>query len=72
MKLIENICVCVWQRCAGAGVPESTPAGVSVFQQEPEQDQKWIFLIGTGAGAGVIFKHRDFKILMVIYTVSKL
>jgi len=43
------------QRCAGAGVQESTPAGVSVFQQKPEQDQEWIFFIGTGPGAGVIF-----------------
>jgi len=41
------------QRCAGSGVQESTPAGVSVFQ--PEQDQEWTFLIGTGTGAGVIF-----------------
>jgi len=41
------------QRCARAGVQESTPAGVSVFQQE--QDQEWIFLIETGAGTRVIF-----------------
>jgi len=41
------------QRCAGAGVQESTPAGVSVFQQELEQDQDWIFLIEIGPG--VIF-----------------
>jgi len=40
------------QRCAGSGVQESTTAGVSVFQQDPEQDQEWIFLIGTGLGAG--------------------
>jgi len=45
------------QRCAGAGVEESTPAGVGVFQQESEQDQEWIFLIRTGAGAGVIFSR---------------
>jgi len=43
------------QMCAGSSVQESTPAGVSVFQQESEQDQEWIFLIGTGPGAGVIF-----------------
>jgi len=34
------------QRCAGTGVPESTPAGVRLFQQ----DQDWIFFIRTGAG----------------------
>jgi len=45
------------QRCAGARVPESTPAGVRVFQQEPEQDQEWILLIRTGARAGVIFSR---------------
>jgi len=50
------------QRCAGAGVQESTPAGVGVFQQEPEQDQEWIFFYGTGAGAGVIFIHSIFEI----------
>jgi len=43
------------QRCAGARVQESTPARVSVFQQEPEQYQERIFLIRIGAGAGVIF-----------------
>jgi len=37
------------QRCAGAGVQESTPAGVGVFQQKSEQNQEWIFSIGTGA-----------------------
>jgi len=31
------------QRCAGAGVQESTPAGVGFFQQDPEQDQEWYF-----------------------------
>jgi len=30
----------VGQRCAGAGVQESIPAGVGVLQQEPEQDQE--------------------------------
>jgi len=50
------------QRCAGAGVQESTSAGVGVFQQEPEQDQEWIFSIGTGAGAEVIFNIVFFKI----------
>jgi len=50
--------------CAGARVQESTPAGVGVFQQEPEQDQEWIFSIGIGAGvgAGVIFNHSVFEI----------
>jgi len=45
--------------------PELTPEGVGVFQQEPEQDQEWIFSIGTGpgAGAGVIFHHSAFDIL---------
>jgi len=45
------------QRCVGSGVQESTPAGVGIFQQEPEQDQEWTFLIriGAGAGLGVIF-----------------
>jgi len=31
------------QRCAGSGVQESTPAGVSVFQQETEQDRSEYF-----------------------------
>jgi len=44
------------QMCAGAGVQELTRARVSAFQ--PEQDQEWIFLIGTEAGVGVIFNHR--------------
>jgi len=62
------------QRCSRAGVQESTPAGVIVFQQEPEQDQEWIFLIGRGrrAGAGVIFKPSSFNILMVTYIIRKL
>jgi len=38
-------------------IQESTPAGVNVFQQESEQEQEEIFLIGTGAEAGVIFKQ---------------
>jgi len=46
--------------CAEAGVQESTPAGVGVFQQE--QDQEWIFSIGTGSGLGVIFNHNVFEI----------
>jgi len=29
------------QRCAAAGVQESIPAGVGVFQQEPEQNHEW-------------------------------
>jgi len=28
------------QRCAGDGVQQLTPEGVSVFQQEPEQEQE--------------------------------
>jgi len=48
---------CTQQRCAGAGVQESTPAGVGVFQQEQELDQEWIFSVRTGARAGVIFNH---------------
>jgi len=50
--------------------PESTPAGVSIFQQEPEQDQEWIFSIGTEAG--VVFNHSVFEILMSICTLCKL
>jgi len=42
------------QRCAGE---ESTPARVSVFQQEPEQDQESVFLTGTGAE---VILSRDF------------
>jgi len=45
------------QSCAEAQVQESTPAGVGVFQQDPKQDQDWIFSIVTGPGAGMIFKH---------------
>jgi len=57
------------QRCAGSGVQESTPAGVSIFQQEPEQDQEWIFLIGTGAEAGVIFSKvfLTFRCIFAVY-----
>jgi len=46
-----------------------TSAGVGVFQQELEQDQQWIFSIGTGpeAGVGVIFHPSAFEILMFIY-----
>jgi len=42
----------LWQKCAGFGVRELTPEGVSVFQQELKQDQESVFLIGAGAGAG--------------------
>jgi len=44
-----------------SGVQESTPAGVSVFQQDSEQE--WIFLIRTGAraGSGVIFSRVFFR-----------
>jgi len=54
----------IQQRYAGAGVQESAPAEVSVFQ--PEQDDKWIFLNGTRPGAGVIYDHSVFEILMSI------
>jgi len=50
--------------------PESTPAGVGVLQQEPEQDQKWIFSIGTGAG--VNFNHSAFEIFMFLCTLRDL
>jgi len=52
--------------CAVVGVQESTPAGVGVFQQDPEHDQERIFLIGTGSGVRVIFNHTVFEILMCI------
>jgi len=54
------------------GVQESTPAGVSVFQQDPEQDQEWIFLTGIGAGAGVIYNHSVYEIILSICTVRDL
>jgi len=50
------------QSCAGAGVQESTPAGVGVFQTGSGAGQEWVFLIGTGPGAGVIFNHSVFEI----------
>jgi len=49
---------------AGAGVQESIPTGVSVFQQEPEQNHEWAFLIGTGAG--VIFNKS--VLILVVYS----
>jgi len=69
-----NTDLTTYQRCAGSGVQDSTPSGVDVFQQEPEQDQEWIFSIetGLGAGAGVIFNHSAFEILMFICTVRDL
>jgi len=36
------------------------PYGLALFQQDPEQDQEWIFLIGIEPGAGVIF-NQSFK-----------
>jgi len=48
---------CAVVHCAGSGVQELTPAGVSVFQPELEQDQEWILLIGPGSGAGMIFRE---------------
>jgi len=47
---------------------------LAFIQQEPEQDQEWIFSIGTGAeaGAGVIFNHSGFEILMFICTLRDL
>jgi len=64
----------VQQRCAGAGVQESTPAGVSVFQQEMEQDQEWIFSIGkvSETGSGVILNHSVYEIIMPICTLRDL
>jgi len=59
-----------YQKCAGPGVQESTPVGVGVFQQDP--DQAWIFSNGTGIGAGVIFHHSAFEILMFICTLCDL
>jgi len=56
----------VYQTCAGTRAQESTPTGVSAFY--PEQDQEWIFLIETGAGAGVIINHFVFEILMSLCT----
>jgi len=50
----------------------SRSAGVDAFQQEPEQDQEWIFSIGIGAGTGVIVNHSDFEILMFICTLRDL
>jgi len=60
----------VHQRCEKAGVQESTPAGVGVFQQEAEQDQEWIFSIETGAG--VIFNHSVYEIILSICTLRDL
>jgi len=59
LRIRTHLWLCMVQRCAGSGVQESTPERVSVFQQEPEQDQEWIFLIGigVGAGSGVIFSR---------------
>jgi len=60
----------VYQRWAGAGVQESTPAGVGAFQQ----NQEWIFSIGTGGGAGigVIFNHSVDEIILSICTLRNL
>jgi len=57
-------CYATEQRCAETRVQNSTPEGVSVFQQ----DQERIIWIRVG----VIFQHSGFKILIVIYTVRKL
>jgi len=48
-------------------VQESSPAGVSVFQQE--QDRESVFLTGTGAGAGVILSRvfLTFRCIFVVY-----
>jgi len=56
------------QRCAGSGVLESIPEGVSIFQQKPEQDQEWIFLIGPGAGA-VVISSRVFLTFSCIFAL---
>jgi len=70
--MVRMIMTCEDQRCAKAGVQESTPAGVGVFQQEPEQDQEWIFSNGTGPGTRVIFHRSAFEILMFIWTLHDL
>jgi len=57
LRIQTHLCYAPERRCAGAGVQESTPAGVGVFQQEQEPDQEWIFSVGTGLGAGVIFNY---------------
>jgi len=50
-----------------------TPVGIGVFQQESEQDQEWIFSIGTGfEGAGVIFNHSVYEIILSICTLLDL
>jgi len=72
MPLCNIFVMSTIQRCAGIGVQESTPAGVGVFQQKPEQDQEWIFSIVTGPGAGVIFNHSVFETLLSICTVRNL
>jgi len=63
----------VCQRCAGTGVQESTPAGVGVFQQEPEQDQEWICSIGTGLEQEwfltVVFLRFALTILFAFYAI---
>jgi len=51
-------------------VQESTPSGVGVFQQNPEQDQEWIFSIGTGPGAGVIFNHTRYSTFEILCFLS--
>jgi len=72
VQYLKKIVEYFYQRCAGAGVQESTPAGVGVFQKEPEQDQEWIFSIGTEAGAGVIFNHSVYKIILSVCTLCDL
>jgi len=47
--------MCFGTEVCKIGVQESTPEVVSVFQQETEKDQEWIFLIRTGFRAGVVF-----------------
>jgi len=41
----------IYQRRAGAEVQESPPAGVGVFQQDPE----WIFFITTRPGVDFFY-----------------
>jgi len=65
--LVENL-----RSRSGTGVQESTQAGVGVFQQEPEQDQEWIFSIGIVPRARVIFYRSVYEIILSIYTLRDL
>ena len=49
------------QRCIQTVVPESTLAGVSMFQPEPEPDRSRKFPIVAGAGSVV----KNYRILVI-------